>query len=185
MCKWFYFADVGWQARTRCWLRKQALAGLGRCKCTNHYALVLLCARYGWLMQAWANAGATVSFAIQSERFLPALRALTSHWPSPPPCIVTCDMCNDSELDSAFQTISNVNTQLHAVLHSVAHAPRAALGSSLSSVTREDFSATLNVSVYSMIALASRCVPLLTEGGSVTALTFAGSQRVRALLCLF
>lgn len=151
----------------------------------NFMMIALLRLRDVLLMQAWAHAGAAVSFAIQSERFLPALRTLTSHWPSPPPCIVTCDVCNDVELESAFQTVSEANTQLHAVLHSVAHAPRAALGSSLSSVTREDFAATLNVSVYSMIALASRCAPLLTEGGSLTALTFGGSQRVRSPLCLF
>ena len=68
---------------------------------------------------------------------------------------------------------------MDAVLHAVAHAPKAALTPALSSVTRDDFLETMSVSAYSLLALTRRVAPLMHNGGSVTALTFLGGERVR------
>ena len=130
-------------------------------------------------VQAWRAAGATVAFVVQSQRFVKPVQALTSTWDSvQPPRVITCDVTSDTELDAAFAELASCG-RVDAVLHAVAHAPKAALTPQLSSVTRSDFQSTLDVSAYSLLAIAQRAAPVMTSGGAITALTFIGGDKVR------
>jgi enoyl-[acyl-carrier protein] reductase I len=64
------------------------------------------------------------------------------------------------------------------LLHSVAFAPREALEGTFLNTTREAFRVAHDVSAYSLIALAREAAPLMTEGGSILAMTYYGSQKV-------
>lgn len=136
--------------------------------------------------QAWSAAGAEVAFIVQSERFVRPVRALVQTWPTPPPTILAADVTSDAELDAVFAELGSSSPgdapqaggRIDAVLHSVAHAPRSALGPTLSSVSRQDFASTLDVSVYSLVAIARRAAPLMRAGGSITTMSFVGGDRV-------
>ncbi len=136
-------------------------------------------------VQSWYRAGASVSFVVQSNRFLRPVEVLTEAWQIRP-SVLCCDVTSDSELDAAFSPSSPLTAsgRIDAVLHSLAHAPKAALTADISATSRESFNATMDVSAYSLLAIAQRCSPHMRSGGSITAVTFIGGDRVRRQLAL-
>ena len=121
-----------------------------------------------------------MAVGIQSKRFRPALEKLTAEWEKQP-SIVIADVSEESEIDMAFDSIANTNDgKLHALLHAIAYAPASALQAPVLECSKADFLITQERSSFSLIALAKRAVPLLEAagGGSITALSFAGSTRV-------
>ena len=64
------------------------------------------------------------------------------------------------------------------MLHSVAYAPKEALEGDFVSTTRDAFKVAHDVSAYSLVALAQRAAPLMTDGGSIVAMTYYGSVKV-------
>ena len=64
------------------------------------------------------------------------------------------------------------------MLHSLAYAPREALEGDFVSTTREAFRVAQDVSAYSLVALAREAAPLMTNGGSIVAMTYYGSEKV-------
>src|SRR5947207_7658020 len=64
------------------------------------------------------------------------------------------------------------------MLHSLAYAPRESLEGDFLSTTREAFRVAQDVSAYSLVALAREAAPLLTNGGSIVAMTYYGSEKV-------
>ena len=55
---------------------------------------------------------------------------------------------------------------IHTLVHSVAFAPADAMKNDFLLTKREDFATALDISVYSLIAVARAATPLMTEGGS-------------------
>jgi enoyl-[acyl-carrier protein] reductase I len=64
------------------------------------------------------------------------------------------------------------------MLHSVAFAPKEALEGEFINTSREAFRVAHDVSAYSLIALSRAAAPLMTDGGSITAMTYYGSVKV-------
>jgi len=68
---------------------------------------------------------------------------------------------------------------LDFVVHGAAFAPPAELEGAFLDTSREGFRTALDISAYSLIALARGAAPLMeSRGGSIVALTFLGSDRV-------
>ncbi|WP_092487193.1 enoyl-ACP reductase FabI, partial [Candidatus Ichthyocystis hellenicum] len=64
------------------------------------------------------------------------------------------------------------------LVHAVAYAPRDAIGGSfLSGCSRNSFQIAHDVSAYSLVALVRGALRLMTNGGSVVAMTYLGSER--------
>jgi enoyl-[acyl-carrier protein] reductase I len=60
----------------------------------------------------------------------------------------------------------------------VAFAPREALEGRFLETTREAFRVALDVSAYSLVALARAAEPLMSEGGSILAMSYYGAEKV-------
>ncbi|HEX4713319.1 MAG TPA: enoyl-ACP reductase [Ktedonobacteraceae bacterium] len=92
-----------------------------------------------------------------------------------------CDVQNDAELDTAFAKTAEIfNGKLDILIHSVAFAPKNALENPFYQTSRQDFFTALDVSAYSLTAMARRALPLMQAagGGSMLALTYQASGRV-------
>src|SRR5438132_2651804 len=92
-----------------------------------------------------------------------------------------CDVQNDEQLDTAFdQTSQAFNGELDILIHSVAFAPVSELEKPFYETTRAGFQTALDISTYSLIAMAKRAQPLMQArgGGSVLTLTYMASERV-------
>lgn len=92
-----------------------------------------------------------------------------------------CDVQNDKDLDAAFEKTGEIfGGKLDILIHSVAFAPKAALENPFYQTERQDFFTALDVSAYSLTAMARRALPLMQAagGGSILTLTYQASERV-------
>lgn len=130
-----------------------------------------------------ASAAAARASSAGGGRVAPGSVAASSRgaWLGPPPLVVTCDVADDASIEAALARVAAAHGgTLHAVLHSVAHAPSSALrGGRLCDTSRADFAATLDVSAFSLLAVARGAAPALARagGGALVALSFEGARR--------
>ena len=129
------------------------------------------------IAQAWHNAGATLAFTYQGERLKDNVEELAGTFGAET-MILPCDVTKDDEIARVFTEVGGKFGKLHLLLHSVAFAPREALEGDFLSTTREAFRVAHDVSAYSLVALARGAAPLMTEGGSIVAMSYYGSEKV-------
>jgi enoyl-[acyl-carrier protein] reductase I len=129
------------------------------------------------IAQAWHNAGASLAFTYQGERLKDNVQELAATF-GPDTLILPCDVTRDEEIARALDAVREKFGKLHLLLHSVAFAPREALEGTFLNTSREAFRVAHDVSAYSLVALARAAAPLMTEGGSIVAMTYYGSAKV-------
>jgi enoyl-[acyl-carrier protein] reductase I len=129
------------------------------------------------IAQAWHDAGATLAFTYQGERLKSNVEELAGAF-GPDTLILSCDVARDEEIANVFSQLGRKFGKLHLLLHSVAFAPREALEGEFIDTSREAFRVAHDISAYSLVALARGALPLMTEGGSIVAMTYYGSEKV-------
>jgi enoyl-[acyl-carrier protein] reductase I len=129
------------------------------------------------IAQAWHKAGATLAFTYQGERLKENVEELAGTF-GPDTLIVPCDVTRDEEITRVFAQVREKFGKMHLLLHSVAFAPREALEGIFVNTTREAFRVAHDVSAYSLVALVREAAPLMTEGGSIVAMSYYGSEKV-------
>jgi enoyl-[acyl-carrier protein] reductase I len=125
--------------------------------------------------QACMEAGARLAFSYQNERLKENVEGLTAGTDSP---LVQCDVSNPEEVGAAFDAVREKFGRLDFLVHSLAFAPREALEGGYVETTREAFLTALDISAYSLAALARAAAPLMTEGGSIVSMTYYGAEKV-------
>ena len=133
---------------------------------------------------AWAIAsaagreGASQILTYQGERLEENVRDLSTELSDP--LILPCDVTDEAQIDAVFAAIEQKHGRLDYVVHGAAFAEREDLSRPFVETSREGFRKALDVSAYSLIALARRAAPLMERsgGGSLITLTYLGSDRV-------
>jgi enoyl-[acyl-carrier protein] reductase I len=130
------------------------------------------------IAQAVASRGARLALTYQG-RFEEHVNDL-SQGLDQSPLVLPCDVSSDTEIDAVFARLDQEFGGLDFVVHGAAFAPRDELLGAFLNTSREGFRIALDVSAYSLIALAKGAVPLMERrgGGSILALTHLGSERV-------
>jgi enoyl-[acyl-carrier protein] reductase I len=129
------------------------------------------------IAQAWHQAGARLAFTYQGERLKENVQELAGVF-GPETLILPCDVTQDAEIGAVFQEVQRRFGKLHLMLHSVAYAPKAALEGRFINTSRDAFRVAHDVSAYSLVALARAAAPLMTNGGSIVAMTYYGAEKV-------
>lgn len=129
------------------------------------------------IAQAWHKAGARLVFTYQGERLKENVEELAGTFGADT-FILPCDVSRDEEIATVFKTVGEKFGRLHLLLHSVAFAPKDALEGRFVDTSRDAFRVAHDVSAYSLVALARAAAPLMTEGGSIVAMTYYGSEKV-------
>jgi len=129
------------------------------------------------IAQAWAKAGAKLAFTYQGERLKENVEELAGTF-GPDTLLMPCDVTKDEEIAAVFAQVAQKFGKMHLLLHSVAFAPREALEGEFLNTSREAFRMAHDVSAYSLVALARGAAPLMTEGGSIVAMTYYGAKKV-------
>lgn len=129
------------------------------------------------IAQKFAEAGARLAFTYQ-ERMEQNVRRLTASMSDT--LVIPCDVQSDEELDAAFAQVDKAFGGLDILIHSVAFAPTDDLKGRIAHISRQGFTTALDISAYSLIAMARRAEPLMERrgGGSIIAMTYLGSERV-------
>ena len=129
------------------------------------------------IAKAWKEAGATLIFNYQGERVKENVEELVSEFGADVP-VYPCDVAKDEEIAAFFGKVKGHTNKLDLLLHSVAFAPKEALEGDFVSTSRAAFSSALDISAYSLVALSRAAAPMMTDGGSVVAMSYLGSVKV-------
>src|SRR6478672_7513317 len=129
------------------------------------------------IAQAWAEAGAKLIFNYQGERLKDNVEELAGTF-GPDTPLYPCDVTKDEEVDAFFDKVATVTPKVDMLLHSVAFAPKEALEGDFLNTTREAYLTAHNISAYSLVHLSRKTAPLMTDGGSIVAMTYYGAEKV-------
>jgi enoyl-[acyl-carrier protein] reductase I len=129
------------------------------------------------IAQAWAREGARLAFTYQGERLKDNVEELGGTFGADT-LILPCDVTRDEDVAHVFKTVGEKFGKLNLLLHSVAFAPKEALEGEFVNTTREAYRVAHDVSAYSLVALARGAAPLMTDGGSLVAMSYYGSEKV-------
>ena len=129
------------------------------------------------IAQALHERGAKLAFTYQGERIAKSVRELAASIGSD--LVVECDVRSDEDLDRAFAEVADGLGGLDILVHSVAYAQAHDLQGRFIDTARDDFWLALDVSAYSLTAMARRAEPLMAArgGGSIVTMTYLGGER--------
>jgi enoyl-[acyl-carrier protein] reductase I len=131
----------------------------------------------GWgIAKALHEQGAELAFTFVNESLEKRVRPLAESISCPH--VVKCDVQSDDDIKALFAYLESHWGSLDGLVHSVAYAEREDLQSRFCHTSRKGFHTALDVSAYSLIALAGGLLPLFTQGSSLLTLTYLGSEKV-------
>ncbi len=128
------------------------------------------------IAQAFAREGGRLLLTYQSERQRETVEELGGELRAAQ--VLSCDVSKDEEIEALKDRLSGSPRRLDALVHSIAFANREDLSRSFTETSRAGFLLAHEVSAYSLVAVSRAMAPLMTEGGSITTLTYLGSTRV-------
>jgi enoyl-[acyl-carrier protein] reductase I len=130
---------------------------------------------------AWAIAhslsaqGATLAFTFENERVEERVRKLANTLPNT--MVLPCNVTVDAEIDTLAAIVKEQFGVLHGLVHSIAFAKTEELEGLFVDTSREGYALAQDISAYSLVAVAQRMYPLMTEGGSIMTMTYLGAER--------
>ena len=128
------------------------------------------------IAQAFSREGATLALTYLGERQRDAIEELSRDLSTA--AILPCDVTKEEDLAALTESLRALGRPLDAVVHSLAFANKEDLTRPFLETGRAGFLLAQDVSAYSLVAVARATAPLMTEGGSLSTLTYLGSTRV-------
>ena len=89
-----------------------------------------------------------------------------------------CDVTVDSEIDELFAKVGEYAGSIDILVHAIAYAPSEDLSGRFVDTSRDGFRVAMDISVYSLINLTRKALPLMTNGGSIMCMTYYGAEKV-------
>src|SRR3954462_6269034 len=128
------------------------------------------------IAQAFSREGASLVLTYLGDRQKDSIQELSKDLNVA--AILPCDVTKDEELAALTESLRGLNRPLDAVVHSLAFANTEDLARPFVETSRSGFLLAQDVSSYSLVAVARATAPVMTEGGSLSTLTYLGSTRV-------
>ena len=120
--------------------------------------------------------GAELAFTYQGDALLKRVAPLADSIGSK--ILLPCDVNIDASIDDVFSELSEAWGTIDFVVHAIAYSDRDELKGKYVDTSKDNFSQTMLISCYSFTAVCNRAQKLMTNGGSLITLTYAGSERV-------
>jgi enoyl-[acyl-carrier protein] reductase I len=120
--------------------------------------------------------GARLAFSYQGEALGKRVRPLADSLGSD--FVVEADVASEPSLDQMFAVLADRWGRLDFVVHAIAFSEKEELKGKYLETSRGNFLRTMEISCYSFTEVCRRAAPLMTAGGSLLTLTYAGSERV-------
>lgn len=128
------------------------------------------------ISQALHAQGAELAFTYQGEalqkRVTPLAESLNSK------LVIPCDVSDDKAIEATFAEIKKQWGKLDFVLHAIGYSNKDELKGMYMNTSKDNFLMTMDISCYSLTAVARHASPLMTDGGSIATLTYYGSEKV-------
>jgi enoyl-[acyl-carrier protein] reductase I len=94
-----------------------------------------------------------------------------------PKFLTPCDVSQDADLESAFKTCGEQWGSFDILVHSLAFADAEALHNPFLQTTREQWRKALDISAYSLVAMARLAQPLMNANGSIMTMSYLGAEK--------
>src|SRR5215470_19645108 len=108
-----------------------------------------------------SKAGARLVLTYQSERLGENVRELAPQLNDP--LLVQCDVASDEQIQALMSRVREEVGHLDFIAHVLAFAPREALAGTFAETKRDDFRVALEISAYSLAAVAQAALPLMKD----------------------
>lgn len=92
--------------------------------------------------------------------------------------IYSCDVTSDDDIDHVFSLLKQEYGIIHGLVHSIAYAPAEDIKNGVVNTTRDGYALAMDISAYSLAAVAKRAQSVMPYGGSIMTLTYMGSEKV-------
>ena len=130
----------------------------------------------GWgIAEACAAQGADLAFTYQGEALERRVRPLAASVGCD--FLVPCDVSDEASIDSAFQAIGTRWDRIDFLVHAIAFADKTYLRGRYVDTPRAAFLQAMDISCYSLLAVAQRALPLMKPGGSILTLSYYGAEK--------
>ncbi len=126
--------------------------------------------------KALGDHGAELAFSYQGESLEKRVRPLAEQVGSD--FLVDCDVSDMRALDAAFETLKERWETLDFVVHAIGYSDKNELRGKFVDTSLDNFLMTMNISVYSFVAVAQRARAMMKPGGSILTLTYYGAEKV-------
>ncbi|RMH50125.1 MAG: enoyl-ACP reductase [Zetaproteobacteria bacterium] len=125
--------------------------------------------------QACRREGAELGFSYLGEALERRVRPLAGSVDAA--FLAPLDVAEDAAIDAFFDRVREHWSEIDFVVHSIAYANKETLKEPFIRTSREDFHLALDISAYSMIAVARRAAAMMSAGGSMVTMSYLGSVR--------
>ena len=120
--------------------------------------------------------GAQLAFSYQNEIFHKRVAPLVASIGSQH--MIQCDVASPESLDKLFEELNKSWGSLDFVVHAIGFSDKNELRGRYVDISQENFTMSMDISVYSFTAVAQRAEKLMTNGGSLLTMTYYGSEKV-------
>lgn len=130
---------------------------------------------WGIARQAAAQ-GAELAFTYQGEAFGRRVKPLAEQVGAS--VLLPCDVEDVASVTAVFDSLRSEWGRLDFLVHAIGFSDRNELKGLYADTSRENFIRTMVISCFSFTEVARAAAPLMSQGGSMVTLTYAGSVRV-------
>ncbi len=128
------------------------------------------------IAEAMHKQGARLAFSYAGEVLEKRVRPLAESVNAD--LVFSCDVTSDDQIAGAFQQITDKWGSIDVLIHAIAFANREDLEGRFVDTSRAGFGMAMDISAYSLVALARAAEPLMQNGGSILTLSYYGSEKV-------
>ena len=123
-----------------------------------------------------ADQGAELAFSYQGDAIEKRVRPLAEQLGSD--VLVDCDVADMAALDRTFASLKERWDGLDFVVHAIGFSDKNELRGKYVETSLDNFLMTMNISVYSFVAVAQRARAMMKPGGSLLTLSYYGAEKV-------
>lgn len=128
------------------------------------------------IAQALAREGAELAFSYQGEALEKRVRPLGESLGAS--IFLDCDVGDAASLDATFAALKEQWGELDFVVHAIGYSDKNELRGRYVDTSLDNFLMTMNISAYSLVAVAKRASAMMREGGSILTLSYYGAEKV-------
>ena len=123
-----------------------------------------------------SEAGAELAFSYQGEAMEKRVRPLAEQLGVAR--LIDCDVSDMAALDATFTALARDWPTIDFVVHAIGFSDKSELRGRFMDTTLDNFLLTMNISVYSFVAVAQRAAAMMPNGGSLLTLSYYGAEKV-------
>ncbi|MFW2541937.1 enoyl-ACP reductase FabI [Primorskyibacter sp. 2E107] len=128
------------------------------------------------IAKACADAGADLAFSYQGEALKKRVGPLAAQLGSD--IVLPCDVGDGASIDALFAGLAEQWDTLDFIVHAIGFSDKSELRGRYVDTSKDNFTMTMDISVYSFTAVMQRAEKMMKNGGSAVTLTYYGAERI-------